>query len=120
MELLKTYLPPELTDEELESGLREIIASTGAQSKKDMGKVMKDATARFKGRADGKKIQEVVSFFQRHDPAIEQIARARLLTSKVVDQKDAAVRLHLKRRFVKLGRRIVHQIEMLQQQFTTD
>ena len=60
MDLLKTYLPPELSEDELESGLREIIASTGAQSKKDMGKVMKEATARFKGRADGKKIQEVV------------------------------------------------------------
>jgi len=61
MELLKTYLPAEMSEEELESGLREIIASTGAQSKKDMGKVMKEATAKFKGRADGKKIQEVVS-----------------------------------------------------------
>lgn len=61
MELLKTYLPPELSDDELESGVREIIASTGATSKKDLGKVMKEATARFKGRADGKKIQEVVS-----------------------------------------------------------
>ncbi|MDQ3281709.1 MAG: GatB/YqeY domain-containing protein [Acidobacteriota bacterium] len=60
MELLKVYLPPELTDDELESGLREIITSTGSQSKKDMGKVMKEATARFKGRVDGKKIQEVV------------------------------------------------------------
>ena len=40
MELLKTYLPAEMSDEELESGLREIIASTGAQSKKDMGKVI--------------------------------------------------------------------------------
>jgi uncharacterized protein YqeY len=60
MDLLKTYLPPELSEEELESGLREIITSTGAQSKKDMGKVMKEATARYKGRADGKKIQEVV------------------------------------------------------------
>lgn len=60
MELLKTYLPPELTEAEVESGLREIIASTGAQSKKDFGKVMKEATARFKGRVDGKKIQEIV------------------------------------------------------------
>lgn len=61
MELLKTYLPAELSEEELESGVREIIASTGAQSKKDLGKVMKEASARFKGRADGKKIQELVS-----------------------------------------------------------
>src|SRR5437762_3128324 len=61
IDVIKGYLPPELSDEELESGLREIVASTGAQSKKDMGKVMKEATARFKGRADGKKIQEMVS-----------------------------------------------------------
>jgi uncharacterized protein YqeY len=61
MELLKTYLPPELSDEELESGIREIIISTGAASKKDIGKVMKEASARYKGRADGRKIQEIVS-----------------------------------------------------------
>jgi uncharacterized protein YqeY len=61
MEILKAYMPPELSDAELESGLREIIASAGAQSKKDMGKVMKEATTRYKGRAEGKKIQEIVS-----------------------------------------------------------
>ncbi|MEA2239782.1 MAG: uncharacterized protein QOC81_4506 [Thermoanaerobaculia bacterium] len=60
MELLKTWLPPELTDDEIETGIREIVASTGAQSKKDMGKVMKEASARYKGRVDGKKIQEIV------------------------------------------------------------
>lgn len=61
LEMLRTYLPPELSDEELETGLREIIASTGAQSKKDLGKVMKEATARYKGRAEGRKIQEIVA-----------------------------------------------------------
>jgi uncharacterized protein len=61
MELLKAYLPPELSEEELESGVREIIAATGAASKKDIGKVMKEATARYKGRAEGKKIQEIAS-----------------------------------------------------------
>jgi hypothetical protein len=61
MEILKSYLPAEMSEEELESGLREIVAATGAQSKKDLGKVMKEATARYKGRADGKKIQEIVS-----------------------------------------------------------
>jgi len=60
MELLKTWLPADLTDEEIESGIREIIASTGAQSKKDMGKVMKEASAKYKGRVDGRKIQEIV------------------------------------------------------------
>jgi len=57
----RTWLPPELTGEEIEAGIREIVASTGAQSKKDMGKVMKEASARYKGRVDGKKIQEIVS-----------------------------------------------------------
>ena len=61
LDILKAYMPPELSDSELESGLREIIASTGAQSKKDLGKVMKEATAKYKGRAEGKKIQEIVS-----------------------------------------------------------
>ncbi|MCU1348401.1 MAG: glutamyl-tRNA amidotransferase, partial [Acidobacteria bacterium] len=61
LEVLKAYLPPELTDDELEAGIREIVASTGAQSKKDMGKVMKEASARYKGRADGRKLQEIVS-----------------------------------------------------------
>ena len=61
MDLLKTYLPAEMSEEELEQGLREIITATGAQSKKDMGKVMKEATARFRGRVDGRKVQEAVS-----------------------------------------------------------
>ena len=61
MDMLKAYLPAELSDAELESGLRDIIFSTGAQSKKDLGKVMKEATAKYKGRAEGKKIQEIVS-----------------------------------------------------------
>lgn len=61
VEILKHYLPPELSDAELEAGLREIIASTAAQSKKDLGKVMKEATAKYKGRADGRKIQEIVA-----------------------------------------------------------
>lgn len=60
MTMLQAYLPPELSDEEIEGGVKEIIASTGATSKKDMGKVMKEATARYKGRVDGKKIQEIV------------------------------------------------------------
>jgi uncharacterized protein YqeY len=61
IETLKAYLPPDLTDEEVENGLREIIATTGAESKKDLGKVMKEASARYKGRVEGRKIQELVS-----------------------------------------------------------
>lgn len=61
IEILKSYMPAEMSDAELESGIRDIIAATGAQSKKDFGKVMKEATARFKGLADGKRIQGIVS-----------------------------------------------------------
>jgi uncharacterized protein YqeY len=61
LEVLQSYLPPELGDDEIEAGIREIVASTGAQSKKDMGKVMKEAGARYKGRVDGRKIQEIVA-----------------------------------------------------------
>lgn len=61
IDILKSYMPAEMSDAELESGIREIISATGAQSKKDFGKVMKEATARYKGRAEGKKIQEIVT-----------------------------------------------------------
>ena len=61
MTMLQAYLPPELSDEEIEGGVKEIIASTGAASKKDMGKVMKEASAKYKGRVDGRKLQEIVS-----------------------------------------------------------
>lgn len=61
IDVLKAYLPAELSEEEVEAGVREIIASTGAASKKDLGKVMKEASARYKGRVDGKKLQELVS-----------------------------------------------------------
>jgi uncharacterized protein YqeY len=61
IDILKTYLPPELSEADLEAGIRDIIASTGAQSKKDIGKVMKEASAKYKGIADGRKIQEIAS-----------------------------------------------------------
>ncbi len=61
IEILKSYMPAEMSEAEIESGIREIITATGAQSKKDFGKVMKEATGRFKGRVEGKRIQEIVS-----------------------------------------------------------
>ncbi|HYM60187.1 MAG TPA: GatB/YqeY domain-containing protein [Thermoanaerobaculia bacterium] len=60
LDLLTTYLPPDVSDADIDSAIREIIAATGAQSKKDTGKVMKEAMAKFKGMVDGKKIQEIV------------------------------------------------------------
>ena len=58
--ILETYLPEQINDSELESIVDEIIASVGATSPKDLGKVMGVAMKQLKGKADGKKIQALV------------------------------------------------------------
>ncbi|MDE6304291.1 MAG: GatB/YqeY domain-containing protein [Paramuribaculum sp.] len=54
--VIKAYLPEQLTPEQLDATLREIIAEVGATSAREMGKVMGVATKRLAGRADGKLI----------------------------------------------------------------
>ncbi|HJE02856.1 Yqey-like protein [Aliarcobacter thereius] len=54
------YLPKQLSDEELESGMKKIIAEVNASSLKDMGKVMGSASKVFAGVAVGKRINEMV------------------------------------------------------------
>lgn len=61
--ILQTYLPEPLTESEIEELVKAVIAETGAQSKKDMGKVMGLLTARTKGRADGKLLNQTVQKF---------------------------------------------------------
>lgn len=56
--IFETYLPKQLTDEELESALRSIIAETGAQSMKEIGRVMGAASKALGAQADGKRINE--------------------------------------------------------------
>lgn len=58
--VLKSYLPEELPEEEIKKVIEEAIAATGAQSPKDMGKVMKEVNAKVAGRADGKLISDLV------------------------------------------------------------
>lgn len=58
--IIETYLPKQLSEEELSSTLDNIIASVGAKSAKDLGRVMGVAVQQLKGKADGKKIQELV------------------------------------------------------------
>ncbi len=60
IDVFKEYLPAQISDEELESGMKDIITKTGATSMKDMGKVMGNATKQFAGVADGKRINEMV------------------------------------------------------------
>ncbi|QKJ23621.1 GatB/YqeY domain-containing protein [Poseidonibacter lekithochrous] len=59
IDVFSIYLPAQLSDEELEAGMKEIVEAVGATSMKDMGKVMGQATKKFAGVADGKRINEV-------------------------------------------------------------
>jgi uncharacterized protein YqeY len=58
--ILQSYLPQLLTEAETEAIVDATIASTGAASKKDMGKVMKEIMAAHKGRVDGKVVQAIL------------------------------------------------------------
>ena len=58
--IIKPYLPEPMDDTELESVLKEVIASTGAESMKDMGKVMGAAKGAIGSRADGGRINVMV------------------------------------------------------------
>ena len=58
--ILEEYLPQQMTEEELETALKAIIAEIGATSAKDMGKVMGIATKQLAGKAEGKAISAKV------------------------------------------------------------
>ena len=59
IDIFQEYLPKQVSDEELEAGMKEVIAEVNATSIKDMGKVMGQATKKFAGVADGKRINEM-------------------------------------------------------------
>ena len=63
MEILMGYLPAQLTHEELEQIVKEAVEATGAQSVKDMGKVMAAVMPKTKGGADGKEINQIARAF---------------------------------------------------------
>lgn len=60
LKLLETYLPEQMSREQIEKLVDEVIAATGAKSIKEMGTVMKEMQARTKGMADNKVISEVI------------------------------------------------------------
>lgn len=53
------YLPQQLSQEEIEKTIREIIAELSAVSHKDLGKIMKLAMARMAGKVQGKEVNEI-------------------------------------------------------------
>lgn len=59
-EVIQEFLPKQLSEEELEEKLKQIIAETGATSAKDMGVVMAAAGAQLAGQAEGKLIAATV------------------------------------------------------------
>jgi hypothetical protein len=60
MEILKLYLPKELSIEEINKIIDEAILAVGASDIKDMGKVMKEVSEKIAGRADGKLVSDTV------------------------------------------------------------
>ncbi|MFO7825663.1 MAG: GatB/YqeY domain-containing protein [Cyclobacterium sp.] len=60
LQVIQEFLPQQLSEAELEAELKAIIAETGAEGPKDMGKVMGAATKKLAGKADGKVISQKV------------------------------------------------------------
>jgi uncharacterized protein YqeY len=59
-EVIEGYLPAQLSDEELGELIDAAIAQTGAESQRDMGKVIGAVMGRAKGKADGKRVSTAV------------------------------------------------------------
>lgn len=61
IKILLDYLPPQLSEEELDVIVQKAIAETGAQTKKDLGKLMALIMPQVKGKADGKLVNQIVA-----------------------------------------------------------
>ncbi|WP_243524490.1 GatB/YqeY domain-containing protein [Bacillus pseudomycoides] len=61
IQILNTYLPEQLTEEELANVIKQVIADVGAASKADMGKVMSAVMPKVKGKADGSQVNKLVT-----------------------------------------------------------
>jgi uncharacterized protein YqeY len=60
IDILMSYLPKQLEESEIEDLVKEAIASVGASTMKDIGKVMAAVMPKTKGKADGKLVNEIV------------------------------------------------------------
>ncbi len=60
IEVLKKYLPQQLSENEIEEIVKNAISSIGATSAKDIGKVMQVVLTETKGKADGKLVNQIV------------------------------------------------------------
>lgn len=60
IEIIQGFLPAQLSESDVKNLIKEAIASTGAASGQDMGKVMKELKPKISGRADAKVVSELV------------------------------------------------------------
>lgn len=60
VEIMSVYLPPEMSDEELEKAISEIIDEVKPESIKDMGRIMKEVTAKYGSSIDMSKASKIV------------------------------------------------------------
>ncbi len=60
IEVLKKYLPQQLSEAEIENIVKNAVSSTGATSAKDIGKVMQAVMPETRGKADGKLVNQIV------------------------------------------------------------
>ncbi len=60
LKILEEFLPPAMSEAELETLVKDVIREVGASSKKDMGRVMKAVNEKVAGRADGKTVSTLV------------------------------------------------------------
>jgi hypothetical protein len=80
--ILSEFLPRQLSDDEIRALVDEAIAQTGASTVKDLGRVMGAVSPKTRGRADGKRVSEIVA----------QSLAARELAAHDAAARDAAAR----------------------------
>ena len=61
VKVLQAFVPPEMDEAEVRTKIESVIHELDAKDKKDMGRVIKEVLARYKGQMDGKLVQKLVS-----------------------------------------------------------
>lgn len=86
VEVLESYLPKQLSQEEIEAEVKKIIAEVGATSMKEMGKVMGTASKQLAGKADGRVISEIV----KKAPCIKIVGFSFRISVKIIKRGVSA------------------------------
>jgi len=61
LEIITSYLPQQLSDEELQEIVRATLLEIGAKTPADLGKAMKEIMPKVKGRADGNRVRQMIA-----------------------------------------------------------